>query len=262
VYQRSVGLSQAVRVLPPGDRDFGLHLQNVVRPFSVREAAVTETWIDRTTWHGVRRVSSQMSFPTVGDRRAWRASGSPSQTRIFGRPDPVHISRVDDGERFYVMDFRLLQKATGATHPDMALPSDAAGVLRLLRQLAPVSAGLTGAALSLPGEDPLLTPAQRAAIFKAISQLPGVRALGTMRDALGRQGVAIAIPWPGHGMWLTLYDPRTSRMLADGAVIEATALGQLDNPQHLAHLTWEWTYTIDAATAPALLEPPPASSSR
>ena len=239
VYQRALGLSQPVRVLPPGDSDFGLHLPNVVRPFSVRKVAVTETWIDRTTWEGVRLVSSRMSFPTAADRAAWRASRSPSQTRIFGRPEPVHISRVDDGERLYAMDFGLLQKATGTKHPDTALPSDAAGVLRLLRQLAPVSNGLAGAALSLPGEDPLLTPAQRAAIFQALSQIPGVRALGTVSDALGRKGVAIATPWPGHGIWLTIYDPRTSRMLADGAVISTTALGQLDNPRHLAHLAWQ-----------------------
>ena len=171
-------------------------------------------------------------------------------------PQPVQISRVDDGERLYAMDFGLLQKVTGTKHPDTALPSDAAGVLRLLRQLAPVSNGLAGAALSLPGEGPLLTPAQRAAIFKALSQIPGIRALGTVSDALGRKGVAIATPWPGHGIWLTIYDPRTSRMLADGAVISTTALGQLDNPEHLAHLTWQWTYTIDAATAPALLRRP------
>ena len=54
VYQRALGLLATGASFPPGDSDFGLHLPNVVRPFSVREITVTETWIDRTTWNGVR----------------------------------------------------------------------------------------------------------------------------------------------------------------------------------------------------------------
>ena len=243
VYQRAVGLSPVIRVLPPSDPALGLHLTGVTRPFGVRQTTITETWVDRTTWHGVRRVSTKPSFPTARDRAAWRAAGSPSQDRLFGRA-AVGTSRNVDGERFYVMDFAALQKATGALHPDTALPTDPTSVIQLMRRL---NLDLGVGALMLPGEDPLLTPAQRAAIFKALPRVPGVRVLGTRRDALGRPGVAIAIPWRGHGVWVTLYDPRTSRMLADGAVID---------PNRVGPLKWLWTYTVDAASAPALLTPP------
>ena len=74
----------------------------------------------------------------------------------------------------------------------------------------------------------------------------------------------MATPWRGHGIWLTLYDPHTSRMLADGAFLGGRALvhplqlehPELAHPKHLGHLTWTWTFTVDAATAPRLLAPP------
>ena len=261
VYQRALGFSRIVRVLPPSDKAVGLHLTGVSRSFRVRQVTITETWVDRTTWHGVRRVSTKLSFPTARDQTAWRAAGSPSESRIFGRA-AVGISPKVDGERFYVMDFGALQKATGAAHPDTAIPTDPTGVLRLMRSL---DGDLAAGALMLPGEDPLLTPGQRAAIFNALTRVPGMRVLGTRKDALGRAGVAVAIPWRRRrNARVTLYDPRTSRMLADGAVLQGRALvdpANLEHPQ-LAHptrvgpLTWLWTYAVDAANAPALLKPP------
>ena len=261
VYQRAIGFSQTVRVLPPKHKGAGLHLRGVTEPFNVRQLIITETWIDRTSWRGARRETTKLSFPTGRDRAAWRAAGSPSLNRIFANVTPVHSHGTADGERLYVMDFGALQRATGTKHPDQALPSNPDGVLRLIRRL---NSDMAVGAIMLPGDDPLLRPAQRAAIFKALAQVPGVRILGAGRDALGRREVLVATPWRGHGVWLTLYDPRTSRMLADGAFLGGQALvhplqlehPELAHPDRLGHLTWLWTFTVDAATAPRLLAPP------
>ena len=265
VYQRSLGIGPFLRILPPAVGGPGRSVAGVVRPFRVRDVLTTETWIDRATWHGARKTYDRMEFATAADRAAWRASGSPSWRRMSGSQlSRTSTSHVRDAERLYVMNLTILRRATGAKHPDVALPTDPDGVIRLLRKVAELSGDSVinwpAWVTALPGEDPLLSPAQRAAIFGALPRIPGVRVLGGMRDPLGRSGVAVAIPWRGHGIWLSLYDPRTSRLLADGAVLynepRAPAVRQLDDPRRLAHLTWLWTYAVDAGTATRLLERP------
>jgi hypothetical protein len=70
--------------------------------------------------------------------------------------------------------------------------------------------------------DPLLRPAERAALLEAAARGRDAHLLGLMRDPLGREGVAISelydpakgpsYPW----RWIYLYDPRTSQLLAEG----------------------------------------------
>ena len=70
--------------------------------------------------------------------------------------------------------------------------------------------------------DPLLTPGQRAALLTVIARTPRARLVGLRRDPLGRRGIAISTPYdpakpPECGpTWVYLYDPRTSRLLAEG----------------------------------------------
>jgi hypothetical protein len=75
-----------------------------------------------------------------------------------------------------------------------------------------------------------VTPETRAAVFRAIADLPGVRSLGAMRDPLGRQGVAIATTTrreQGTGeleRWL-IVDPATARLLAVEDVAQTASTG-------------------------------------
>ena len=264
VYQQALGIRPLLRIIPPGAGGPGRHVAGVTRPFRVREVVTTQTWIDRATWHGASQSKGRIDFPTAADRAAWRASGSPSWRRMTGAQlSPAGTLHVADAERLYVADLGTLRRATGAKHPDSALPTDPDGVIRLLRKIARQNDGSEANwpawTMALPGEDPLLSPAQRAALFVALSRIPGVRVLGPMTDQLGRTGVAVAVPWRGR-IWLSLYDRRTSRLLADGAVLynepRRSAVQQLDDPRRLAHLSWAWTYTVDAATATRLLERP------
>lgn len=57
-------------------------------------------------------------------------------------------------------------------------------------------------------------PPLRAATYRMIEQLHGVRYLGAMRDGTGRKGVAVAVPEPGAGVSsVVIFDPVTAKPL-------------------------------------------------
>jgi len=82
VYQRWISFQRPLRIIPPGTAGPGIHRTGVTRPFDVQEVDITETWVNRSNWHGVRRESSRIAFPSAADRSAWRASGSPTWQRM------------------------------------------------------------------------------------------------------------------------------------------------------------------------------------
>jgi hypothetical protein len=94
---------------------------------------------------------------------------------------------------------------------------------------------------SLDVSNPLLTPAHRVAIFEALARSPNIRSLGRMRDPLGRVGFAIGAISPGQDWkttWITLYDPHTGRLLADGFRHPRFTHGRV---------TWLYAFTVGAA---------------
>jgi len=52
------------------------------------------------------------------------------------------------------------------------------------------------------------------AAFRLLADMPGVRSLGQVTDPLGRQGVAVAIPYPGEELRV-IFDPATGTHLAN-----------------------------------------------
>ena len=60
-------------------------------------------------------------------------------------------------------------------------------------------------------------PALRAALFRVLEQLPGVRAVGPAPDRLGRHGIAVGLVTTGTRNEL-IFDPRTSRALEEEQV--------------------------------------------
>jgi hypothetical protein len=68
-----------------------------------------------------------------------------------------------------------------------------------------------------------LTPAQQAAVYRALAQVPGLTVVPKMTDILGRTGVGIRSR-PGPGMsWTAIFDRTTFKLL--GADIEPTGPG-------------------------------------
>ena len=219
VYQRRFDFHRVLRVGPP----------NVTGHFSVQQVWTHEIWVNRVTQRSAQRTSDgRMYFPTTADRAEWRASGSPTWRQMFGAaPWRAHSWRTRHTNSLYNCNLRRAADLVSA---------DRAAVLRLLRSAAPVC-GLA---------NPLLTPAQRASIFEALARSHTVRMLGRLRDPLGRHGVAIAYPpIPGHPQtWISIFSPRTSRLLAEGFRQPGYNGGRL---------TWLWTFLVDSAPAERML---------
>lgn len=132
----------------------------------------------------------------------------------------------------------------------------------------PVSDGDTSAftklavAADLLGDAPLL-PSARAAVFRAIATLPGLRYLGPAHDPIGRPGLAVAITGspralnvPGRQRYRieVIFDPSTGRVLGFRTIAIA--------PLPAAHvragaLMFAWAYEraamVPAAELPALV---------
>jgi hypothetical protein len=58
-------------------------------------------------------------------------------------------------------------------------------------------------------------PAVRAAILRAIAEIPGVTLLGTVRDQVGRSGLGVAMAPPGADRQVLILDPTSSALLAE-----------------------------------------------
>jgi hypothetical protein len=222
-------------------------------PYVVVERVEHQVWQRRTRHGGLEEILSVRSLgthpETEADVAAWRRDGSPSQwvvsypgsgsngstvpmTReLRARPVVAEVTRtsvpclVTEGEP--VPD----QGTCMGIEPAYELPTDPADLAEALvsGELTQDPEGATGALFLLAGGQILsdggllvgepVTPEVRAEVFRALADLPGVRSLGTVRDPLGRQGVAIATATrPESGpeeleRWLII-DPIAGRMLA------------------------------------------------
>jgi hypothetical protein len=156
-------------------------------------------------------------------------------------------------------------------------PTDPTGVLRFLTGAQPAGSNVLDGATNLLVQVPLL-PAARAAVFRALAKLPGVRYLGPVRDPLGRPGVAVAIYQSAVGYVLgingrtptpvthlrseLIFNPQTAGLLAQETL--------LLNPPHIpgvrAPFAISWTAYVTSrvvaqSSAPTLKQlgyrPPP-----
>jgi hypothetical protein len=70
------------------------------------------------------------------------------------------------------------------------------------------------------------SPRLRAALFRVLAELPGVKLLGRQRDRLGRGGIAVAVTPPGGPDRVReelLFDPATSNLLQTQTVLLSTS---------------------------------------
>ncbi len=155
-------------------------------------------------------------------------------------------------------------------------PTDPSGVLRALQADLPKGVrmdsfvALAQLAAILAAEP--LSGASRAAAFRAVEQLPGLRYVGSARDPLGRTGVAVAAqtsqgppglapPGPQRYEFQMIFDPSSGTILGSRTVvIQAPRVRGI----HAGSVLVTWAYSrpkvakippavaaADAATTPA-----------
>ncbi|MGY5050706.1 CU044_5270 family protein [Streptomyces sp. 900105755] len=178
---------------------------------------------------------------TAADRERWKAAGSPrtvvaeigitsGTAKIAYTVGPGHptLMRTSVDDKIYAVgpnnvSYQYLR----------ALPSTTAGLRRHLETLYAQDSGAEGGAAGrsawmLRQAGNLITmpvkPAVRAAAYRVMAGLPGVRVVGHVTDPLGREGVAVefpkAYPTPlGTTRERLVVDPSTGSMLSDQTLL-------------------------------------------
>ena len=188
------------------------------RTMSVTLPVTTERWTAPGRWSRSRTaIGTAARFPTERDRRLWIAAGRPWAGTVHddrGAPSPY-----DRDERPFASD-RL-----GTARPE-DLPEEVERLAERVRQIADAGAAAYGGAGSAGREqvwgtavrllaqgDAPLPPRTRAALFEVLAQIPGVTSRGTVRDARGRSGTAIALTLFGSLREELVVDERTGTLL-------------------------------------------------
>ncbi|MGW4500845.1 CU044_5270 family protein [Micromonospora sp. NPDC004336] len=237
--------------------------------YSLLRSSVNESWDAReprdASWTGFRDLGARPR--AAEDERAWRAAGSPTTWRLdvdgpsklvlSTRPGKGDLSRDPEPPR-YLEDLGELTLEQVRQLP--AEPGALRGwVTDRIRADKDMGNPAPGSALS----DRLLfgflsrllldTPAPpkvRAAAFRVLADIPGVRGLGTVQDERGRSGQGVEFRSGAETEWL-IVDTATHRLLASRIVSTpkgAPAYGGKESSTLV--LTAEWS---DAAPrVPAL----------
>lgn len=174
--------------------------------WSVHHAELREEWSAPDGSGHVRVKVEAPSFVGPGDRAAWEAAGSPN----FLAHGFAGSSSEED-------------VPAGSFEAAGDLPTDPDLLARRLRSEAEEghgSAPLAARMLELIAEDlrnPAVAPEQRAALYRAAQEVPGLEYLGRSTDPEGRQGVAVGISSGYSGgptTYSLVYDPRSTDVLA------------------------------------------------
>jgi len=174
--------------------------------WSVFDTELREEWVSPDGSGHVRTESQPPAFVGPGDRAAWEAAGSPNflSNGFAGSSSEKEIP-------------------TGGFEDASDLPTDPVPLAQQLRHEAEESnssAPLAARMLELIAEDlrnPAVTPEQRAALYEAAQEIPGIEYLGETSDPTGRPGVAVGIHSSYSGgptTYSLVYDPASTEVLA------------------------------------------------
>lgn len=179
------------------------------------------------SWHGRRDIGVRPR--TEADARAWRAAGSPTEWTLDadGARDIELSTRPGAGELnketqppTYLEDLGQLSLAQVRQLPadQRALRDWVTKRVRTRMGFAPGSAQSNRLVFGFLGRMLLDTPAGpgvRAAAFRILADIPGVRGLGPVRDDSGRPGQGVEFR-SGAQTDLLIIDPATHLLLAGG----------------------------------------------
>ncbi|KAK1179028.1 CU044_5270 family protein [Streptomyces sp. NBS 14/10] len=208
---------------------------------------------------------------TARDAARWRAAGSPKDLTLAetgprsggklalriesGSEKRPTVTRINDGDKIAALGAR------NVTYADLwKLPADTAKLKEYLEGLYEEDRGseISGRTewmwrqaaglIGLP-----VRPEVRAAAYRVIADLPGIRSLGEVTDPLGREGVGFALPAterPDYGTARSelIVDPATGALLSDQQVLtkpnaQAAEAGLTAGTvvNHTATVTSKWT---------------------
>ncbi|MCG0287429.1 CU044_5270 family protein [Streptomyces sp. PSAA01] len=174
------------------------------------------------------------------DAARWRAAGSPKDLTLAdtgqggrlglrietGAGKRPTVDRINSGDRIAALGAR------NVTYQDLRkLPGDSAKLKEVLADLYREDGGSevrgrtewmwrqAAGLIGLPVKAEV-----RAAAYRVIAGLPGIRALGEVTDPLGREGVGFALPAsdrPGYGTGRSelIVDPATGALLSEQEVL-------------------------------------------
>lgn len=195
------------------------------------------------TWYSADRVGRTTSnvisvkFPTKAARRRWERLGQPS----FGGPPgfPSRIAPV--GNRMYLLgNIALTREQLLATSPnphtlyrELYAHNNGNGTAEVFTEIADTLRGYPA-------------PARlRAALYRTLALVPGIRFIGPERDSTGRRGLAVGFVQQGIESEL-IFDPKTSDMLQERTIVLASASKRLGDPP--GTVTSSTTYLQRAVT--------------
>ncbi|MFF4692283.1 CU044_5270 family protein [Streptomyces sp. NPDC001307] len=241
------------------------------RLFAVRTSS-TENWSvgvrPGTKSLMVSGLDSETEPRTPADKAAWQAAGSPRTVQLeVGKPTGSHVLfkmgtgrptvlRTNIGGEIYAVG------PDNVSYKDLqALPSTSAGLRRHLEELYVQDNGADGGASGrsawmLRQAGNLVTmpvkPSVRAAAYRVMAGLLGVRVVGHVTDPLGREGVGVEFPGTyrtalGTTQQRLVIDASTGDMLSDeillvdpSAKAEATGLkaGTVVTYQATSRMGW------------------------
>ncbi|BCY07578.1 hypothetical protein L3i22_026660 [Actinoplanes sp. L3-i22] len=211
--------------------------------FQMTEKGVDQTWLSRTRSEPTRVTSQSLGMTptTPADEAAWRAAGSPKKV-LLGKPlpdgsvaegEPVSIAggKPHTGSAGYVDVYAVGGKTASVPYLE-ALPTEPEALrAALLKNFAVDGPGdlpddpeqwLLVVASGLITDIPVSGPV-RAAAFRLIATLPGVRSLGEVADRHGRRGQGFAYARTtrsgGEIEYRFVIDEATGRALGHEAVV-------------------------------------------
>ncbi|WP_420037485.1 CU044_5270 family protein [Streptomyces sp. cg28] len=188
----------------------------------------------------VSGIDSTVEPRTAADKARWRDAGSPGTVEAtissaddgpkraykLGTGHPT-VARTALGDKIYALGPR------NVTYKDLRrLPTDTAALRRMLERLyardGAAEQGTERSAWLLRVAADLVTmpvePGVRAAAYRVMADLPGVRMTDNVSDPLGRKGVAVTFPGTnrtplGSVRERLVVDPSTGELLADETLL-------------------------------------------
>jgi hypothetical protein len=208
--------------------------------------AVAESWSRSENWTFYngdgrgrsRQVGRPQFFGSATERARWLAAG--------GTP---RVIQANGGSVTISNGFTVGTKTLNYQQV-LHFPTDPTAVLKFLAAAEPAESDALDSITSLLTQVPLL-PAARAAVFRALARVPGVRYLGAARDPLGRVGVAVAIDRTATEHIFTVSGPRT------GPVVHLRS--ELIFDPRTAGLLAQETLLLDPPRLPGVRAPFPTS---
>ncbi|MDF5755360.1 CU044_5270 family protein [Spongiactinospora sp. TRM90649] len=187
--------------------------------YTVVTSRVVELWTtaDGRTWTGERDLGTRPKTPA--DKAAWARDGSPSSwpgTGLRVSPGAGRLTRVVPHAPFSMAGRDLTMAAIQRLPTDPAALRDQ--VVASLRESGPEAVdGLLADALSGLLWSKPSPPAVRAAAYRALAELSGVRYLGEITDERNRTGAGFAFTVNGPEATVRrtlIIDPDTSQVLS------------------------------------------------